>query len=66
MVTPKSQGKPRRTPSQKRSRESVDLILDAGPLQGGIGSTIVDVTDERLQILREGEISTEEIHSVIE
>ncbi len=44
----------------------LDLILDAGPLKGGIGSTIVDVTDERLQIIREGEISTEEIQSVLE
>ena len=44
----------------------VDLILDAGALQGGLGSTIVDVTDERLQIIREGEISTEEIQSVLE
>lgn len=43
----------------------VDLILDAGPLKGGIGSTIVDVTGDRLQIIREGEISAEEIQSVV-
>ena len=43
-----------------------DLILDAGRLKGGIGSTVVDVTDERLQIIREGEVSAEEIQSVLE
>jgi L-threonylcarbamoyladenylate synthase len=43
-----------------------DLILDAGRLKGGIGSTVVDVTDERLQVIREGEISAEEIQLVLE
>ena len=43
-----------------------DLILDAGRLKGGIGSTVVDVTGERLQIIREGEISAEEIKSALE
>ena len=43
-----------------------DLILDAGILKGGIGSTVVDVTDERLKIIREGEISAEEIKSALE
>lgn len=43
-----------------------ELILDAGRLKGGIGSTVVDVTAERLQIIREGEISAKEIQSVLE
>ena len=34
--------------------KTVDLILDAGPLKGGIGSTIVDVTVTPPRILREG------------
>ena len=44
----------------------LDLILDAGRLKGGIGSTVVDVTGERLQIMREGEISAAEIQLVLE
>jgi L-threonylcarbamoyladenylate synthase len=35
----------------------LDLILDAGPLSGGIGSTVVDVTVDPPEILREGEVS---------
>ena len=34
----------------------LDLILDAGPLPGGPGSTIVDVTVDPPEILREGRI----------
>lgn len=37
-------------------RAKVDLILDAGPLKGGIGSTIVDVTVEPPLVVREGVI----------
>lgn len=39
----------------------VDLVLDAGPLQGGIGSTIVDTTEKRLLILREGTTSSKQV-----
>jgi L-threonylcarbamoyladenylate synthase len=41
--------------------QQVDLILDAGTLEGGVGSTIVDVTADRPQILREGQVTAEEI-----
>ena len=41
--------------------DKLDLILDAGPLSGGIGSTVVDVTIEPPKILREGEVSSAEI-----
>jgi L-threonylcarbamoyladenylate synthase len=34
--------------------QQVDLILDAGPLIGGSGSTVVDVTVDPPKILREG------------
>jgi len=37
-----------------RITAGVDLILDAGPLAGGIGSTVVDVTGDRPRILRDG------------
>lgn len=39
-----------------RLRDDVDLILDAGPLAGGPGSTVVDVTGDRPVILREGAV----------
>jgi len=39
----------------------LDLILDAGNLAGGKGSTIVDVSAGKPKILREGAISTQEI-----
>ena len=44
----------------------LDLILDAGPLKGGIGSTVVDVTEENTpKILREGKISARDIMSLV-
>lgn len=43
----------------------VDLVLDAGPLSGGIGSTVIDVTEKQPLILREGVISTDQIFSCL-
>jgi L-threonylcarbamoyladenylate synthase len=43
----------------------VDLILDGGPLKGGVGSTVVDVTGENPVVIREGEISKPEILAAI-
>jgi L-threonylcarbamoyladenylate synthase len=37
--------------------QGADLILDAGSLKGGIGSTIVDVTGKSVRILRQGMVS---------
>jgi L-threonylcarbamoyladenylate synthase len=37
-------------------REAVDLVLDAGPLAGGPGSTVVDVAGTVPVILREGAV----------
>ena len=39
----------------------VDLVLDAGTLQGGVGSTVVDVTGEPPRILREGQVTANQI-----
>ncbi len=39
----------------------VDLVLDAGMLQGGVGSTVVDVTVEPPRILREGQVTADQI-----
>ena len=39
----------------------VDLVLDAGTLQGGVGSTVVDVTVEPPRIIREGQVTASQI-----
>jgi L-threonylcarbamoyladenylate synthase len=46
-------------------RRQVDIILDGGPLKGGVGSTVVDVTGETPVVIREGELSKPEIMAVI-
>ena len=40
---------------------TVDFIIDGGPCSGDIPSTVVDVTEEGLHILREGAISKAEL-----
>jgi len=40
--------------------QQLDIVLDAGPLKGGTGSTVVDVTQDMPSILREGEVSEKE------
>jgi len=45
--------------------DKLDLILDAGPLKGGIGSTVVDVTYDFPKILREGAIPATDIFAVL-
>ena len=39
----------------------VELILDGGPVPGGVPSTVVDCTQDTLRILRQGAISETEI-----
>ena len=41
--------------------QQLDAVLDAGPLIGGNGSTVVDVTQDIPTVLRQGEISEKEI-----
>jgi L-threonylcarbamoyladenylate synthase len=48
-----------------RIRRQVDIILDGGPLKGGVGSTVVDVTGETPVVIREGEVSKPEITAAI-
>ncbi|MBN2061104.1 MAG: threonylcarbamoyl-AMP synthase [Deltaproteobacteria bacterium] len=50
---------------QKRFGEKVDLILDGGRTGSGKGSTILDVTTEPPEILREGMISREQLKKFI-
>lgn len=45
--------------------EKADLIIDAGMLKGGLGSTVVDATGEVPVIIREGEVSRNEILAVL-
>lgn len=49
-----------------RILSGADLVMDAGPLQGGTGSTVVDVTCTPPKILREGATPTAEIHAVLD
>ncbi|MBW2603535.1 MAG: threonylcarbamoyl-AMP synthase [Deltaproteobacteria bacterium] len=49
-----------------RISDKVDLILDAGPVRGGIGSTVVDVTVDPPKILREGAIPAKDIFIALE
>jgi L-threonylcarbamoyladenylate synthase len=44
---------------------SIDLVLDGGPSDVGIESTIVDVTSERLVLVRPGHILAREIEEVV-
>jgi L-threonylcarbamoyladenylate synthase len=45
--------------------EQADLVLDAGTLQGGVGSTVVDVSEDPPRILREGQVTAGEILGVL-
>jgi len=45
--------------------ESVDLIVDGGPSNGGPASTVVDVTGSRPRVLRAGAIAVEEVRRVL-
>ena len=42
-------------------KDQVDLVLDAGKLAGGKGSTVVDVTQDPPKILREGAVGPEKV-----
>jgi len=41
--------------------EQLDLVLDAGPLKEGIGSTVVDITGAEPIVIREGVVSKQAI-----
>ncbi len=42
-----------------------DMVLDAGLLKGGTGSTIVDITASNINIIREGEVSARRINETL-
>lgn len=43
----------------------LDLIIDCGKTPGGNPSTIVDASEEKIQILREGAVPKEEVFAVL-
>ncbi len=45
--------------------ELVDVVLDGGPTPGGLPSTVVEVIDDKIRVLREGPISLGKIRSVL-
>lgn len=45
--------------------EKTDLVLDAGSVQGGAGSTVVDVTCTPPKILRQGKIPAADIYTCL-
>lgn len=46
--------------------DHADLILDAGRVKGGRGTTIVDVTASKINIIRQGEISAQSINEILD
>ena len=47
--------------------DHADLVLDAGRLKGGTGTTIVDVTlSAKINIIRQGEISAFRINEILD
>lgn len=45
--------------------KAVDLVLDAGTLEPGTGSTILDVTCDPPEIIRQGPVKEEDLQSLI-
>lgn len=45
--------------------DKLDLIIDAGALKGGAGSTVVDVTEGSPKILRQGAVSKKDIFAAV-
>ena len=50
---------------EKQVLAQLDGVVDAGPLKGGRGSTVIDLTIDPPQIIREGTISEDQILSVL-
>jgi len=50
---------------EEQVAEQLDGVVDAGPLKGGPGSTVIDVTFDPPRILRQGTISEHQILSAL-
>lgn len=46
-------------------KERVDIVIDGGKCPIGTASTIIDMSESKINILREGSISKEEIENII-
>jgi L-threonylcarbamoyladenylate synthase len=46
--------------------DALDFVIDAGPCEVGIESTIIGLTDEHVTLLRPGGLAREEIESVLQ
>lgn len=44
---------------------AADAVLDAGPLAGGTGSTVVDATAEKVRVLRQGSVSARAVLALL-
>ncbi len=61
-------GQPSPTTAQKVFEQlggRIGLIIDGGKTPGGVPSTVVDCTDGKLRILREGPVSKDEIQAIL-
>lgn len=45
---------------------AADLVLDAGPLVAGVGSTVVDIRPSGVHVLREGAVAAAAIRAAVE
>lgn len=45
--------------------DQAGLVLNAGTLKGGAGSTIVDVTTPNMSLIRQGEVTARQIHEAL-
>ncbi|MGE0084605.1 MAG: L-threonylcarbamoyladenylate synthase [Desulfococcaceae bacterium] len=61
-----SEGCDRISRLESRIAEKADLILDAGVLKGGTGSTVLDMTCGFPKILREGTVPAKDIFAVLD
>ena len=46
--------------------DSVDLVLDAGPVPGGTPSSVIRIVDGKVEMLRAGALNSEVIASVVD
>jgi len=51
--------------AQEQLGDTVTLYLDGGPVTGGVPSTIVDATGERLRVVRQGAVTLERLRAVV-
>lgn len=61
-------GRPALTNAASVRREfgdAIDFVLDGGDALGGMASTIMDISGDKMRVLREGAVSREEIEAVL-